>query len=110
MASVPVGLKPVPNVIVKLLIPEVRTMIRTSVPAAGTVLVRVRFAVTFSRDEQSVLYHMILKYVADHDTTDDINGEESLRRLVATQTELKGSRASELVGKLSRVLSTVEEM
>ena len=39
VASVVTGLKPEPNVIVRLVAPEVRTMIWRSEPAAGTVVV-----------------------------------------------------------------------
>ena len=44
VASVPVVLKPVPNVIVKLVAPDVRTIRVHLVPAGGTVVVKVPVA------------------------------------------------------------------
>src|SRR5690349_14912336 len=49
VASVPTGLKPEPKVTVKLDEPAVRISTVRVIPAAGTVVVRVRLAVTVSR-------------------------------------------------------------
>jgi hypothetical protein len=45
VASVAVGLKPVPKVSVKLVVPDVRTIRTHDVPAGGTVVVSVAVAV-----------------------------------------------------------------
>lgn len=51
VARVPVGLNPDPKVMVKLDVPDVRIITRRVDPATGTVVVRVRFAVTVRRTE-----------------------------------------------------------
>lgn len=51
VASVLTGLNPDPNVIVKLVTPEVRIRTTRVLPAAGMLVVRVRLAVTVRRTD-----------------------------------------------------------